>query len=139
MQGGVYEIESTMEAINHNGKGDWRWHSRKKTNSSECKPRSRAPSAQPGATCELSSSSQALAERAKKSRPRKAADRSVRSTRSVEFERDELGLLLAGVGEGVGIAAGEPLHVSGLEMSRHRALAFDVAADFEISDRDHQV
>jgi hypothetical protein len=41
--------------------------------------------------------------RTKRSR---AADRSVRSTRLMEFQGYELGFLLAGVGQGVGIAAG---------------------------------
>ena len=58
---------------------------------------------------------------------------------SVEFESDELGFLFAGVGQGVGVGAGEPLHVAGLEVSGHGALAFDVAADFEIRDRYYEM
>jgi hypothetical protein len=68
-----------------------------------------------------------------------AADRSVRSTRSVEFEGDELGFLLACVGQGVGVAAGEPLYVAGFDVSGHGALAFDIAADVEIGECYHQM
>ena len=35
--------------------------------------------------------------------------------------------------------AGEPFHVAGFEVSGHEPLAFDVAAHFEITDRDQQV
>jgi len=57
----------------------------------------------------------------------------------VEFESDELGFLLACIGKGVSVAAGEPLHVPGVEVAWHGALAFDVAAHVEIGDRDHEV
>jgi len=59
------------------------------------------------------------------------------SCQSVEFERNKFRFLLADVGEGVGVAAGEPFHIARLEMSGHGALAFDVAAHVEIGER-HQ-
>ena len=58
------------------------------------------------------------------------------ATRSVELERDELRFLLADVRQRVSVAAGQPFHVAGFEVSGHGALAFDVAADFQIADRD---
>src|SRR5579863_9886691 len=69
-----------------------------------------------------------------------AADKIVRSTpSSVELQGDELGWLVAYVGQGVGVAAGEPLHVAGLENARHGALAYHVAAHLQVGYRDQQV
>jgi len=69
-----------------------------------------------------------------------AGDKSVRSTRrSVEFQGDELGWLVAYIGQGVGVAAGEPLHVAGLENAWHGALAYDIAAHLQVGYRDQQV
>ena len=69
-----------------------------------------------------------------------AADKSVRSTRtSVEFQGGELGWLVAYVGQGVGVAAGEPLHIAGLENAWHRALAYDIAPHLQVGYRDQQV
>jgi hypothetical protein len=62
-----------------------------------------------------------------------------RATQSVEFQGDELGWLVAYVGQGVGVAAGEPLHVAGLENARHGALAYDIAAHLQVGYRDQQV
>jgi hypothetical protein len=59
--------------------------------------------------------------------------------RSVEFHGDELGWLVAYVGQGVGVAAGEPLHVAGLENAWHGALAYDIAAHLQVGYRDQQV
>ena len=50
-----------------------------------------------------------------------------------EFEGYEFGWLCAGVGDGVGIVAGEPFAVAGFEVAGHGAHAFYVAADFEIA------
>ena len=58
---------------------------------------------------------------------------------SVEFQGYELGWLVAYVGQGVGVAAGEPLHVAGLENARHGALAYDIAAHLQVGYRDQQV
>jgi len=57
----------------------------------------------------------------------------------VEFHGDELGWLVAYVGQGVGVAAGEPLHVAGLENAWHGALAYDIAAHLQVGYRDQQV
>src|ERR1700733_7862961 len=56
---------------------------------------------------------------------------------SVKFKGNELGVLLARVGQCVGIAAGQPFHVARLEVSGHRPLAFDVAAYVEVGDSNH--
>ncbi len=53
-----------------------------------------------------------------------------------EFQGYEFGGLVAGVGDGVGVVAGEPFGVAGFEVSGHGALALDVAAEVEIADGD---
>ena len=58
---------------------------------------------------------------------------------SVELQGDELGWLVAYVGQGVGVAAGEPLHVAGLENAWHGALAYDIAAHLQVGYCDQQV
>ena len=68
-----------------------------------------------------------------------SAGRSNRATRSLKLQGHELRRLLAYIRQRVGVPAGQPLHIAGLKVSRHRALAFDVAAHFEIADRDQQV
>lgn len=56
-----------------------------------------------------------------------------------EFEGYEFGLL-AGVGNGVGVVAGNPFGFSGFEVDLGRGgLAFDVAAEVEVGDRDYEV
>ena len=65
--------------------------------------------------------------------------RSNGATRSLKLQGHELRRLLAYIRQRVGVPAGQPLHIAGLKVSRHRALAFDVAAHFEIADRDQQV
>src|SRR6266550_1453582 len=60
-------------------------------------------------------------------------------TASVELQGDELGLGFSNVGQSVGIAARQPLHVAGFEVSEHGALTDDVAPNFEIADCDQQV
>jgi hypothetical protein len=57
----------------------------------------------------------------------------------VEFQGYELGWLVAYVGQGVGVAAGEPLHVAGLENAWHGALAYDIAAHLQVGYRNQQV
>ena len=52
--------------------------------------------------------------------------------RSVEFQGDELGWLVAYVGQGVSVASGQPLHVAGLENAWHGALAYDIAAHLQV-------
>ena len=59
--------------------------------------------------------------------------------RSVEFQGDELGWLVAYVGQGVGVAAGEPFYVAGLENAGHGALAYDIAAHLQVGYGDQQV
>src|SRR3979409_293215 len=49
-----------------------------------------------------------------------------------KLQSHELGELLSYIGDGVGVVAGEPLGVAGLEVSGHGALALDVAADVEV-------
>ena len=49
-----------------------------------------------------------------------------------KFQGDQLGILFAYVGQGVGGAAFCPGYVSGFELNLRRALAFDVAAQIEI-------
>ena len=51
-----------------------------------------------------------------------------------EFEGYEFGWLVAGVGDGVGIVAGEPFGVAGLEVAGHGAHTFYVTADVEVAD-----
>src|SRR5580692_8502033 len=58
---------------------------------------------------------------------------------SVEFQGDELGWLVAYVGQGVGVAAGEPLHVAGFENAWHGALTYDIAAHLQVGYCDRQV
>jgi len=65
-----------------------------------------------------------------------SAGRSNRATRSLKLQGHELRRLLAYIRQRVGVPAGQPLHIAGLKVSRHRALAFDVAAHFEIADRE---
>src|SRR5580658_273227 len=50
-----------------------------------------------------------------------------------EFQGYEFGWLLARVGYGVGIVAGEPFAIAGFEVAGHGALAFYVAADVEVA------
>jgi hypothetical protein len=57
----------------------------------------------------------------------------------VEFQGDELGWMVAYVGQGVGVAAGEPLHVAGFENAWHGALTYDIAAHLQVGYRDQQV
>src|SRR5438270_13281110 len=57
----------------------------------------------------------------------------------VELQSDELGLGFSYVGHGMRVAPGQPLHVAGFEMPGHGTLTDDVAANFEIADRDQQV
>ena len=57
-----------------------------------------------------------------------------------KFQGYEFGWFAAGVGDGVGVVAGEPFVVSGFEVAGHGALrafgivAFDVATNVEIGD-----
>src|SRR5580692_10745454 len=59
--------------------------------------------------------------------------------RSVEFQGYELCLLVAYVGQGVDVAAGEPFRVAGFEIAGHGALAYDVAAHLQVGYRYQQV
>jgi len=51
---------------------------------------------------------------------------------SREFQGDELGVLFADVGQGVGAAGFCPGYLSGLQLNVRRGLAFEVAAQIEI-------
>ena len=59
---------------------------------------------------------------------------------ALKFQGYEFGWFAAGVGDGVGVVAGEPFVVSGFEVAGHGALrafgivAFDVATNVEIGD-----
>jgi hypothetical protein len=56
-----------------------------------------------------------------------------------KFQGDQLGVLLAHVGDGVSVAAFSPRYVSGFEFHLRRGLAFNVAAQIEISQGYHEV
>ncbi len=55
-----------------------------------------------------------------------------------EFQGYEFCEVLSGVGQCVGVAAGEPFCIAGLEVAGHGALTFDVAAEIEIGDGNEQ-
>jgi hypothetical protein len=61
-----------------------------------------------------------------------------RDTTLVEFQGDELRSLLAHVGQGVSVPAGQPFHVSGLEVSRHGGHAFHVLKRKILSEARYQ-
>ena len=58
---------------------------------------------------------------------------------SRKFQGDELCILLAGVGHGIGDAALDPAYVPGLELNAGRTFALDVAAQIQIAYRDEQL
>ena len=55
-----------------------------------------------------------------------------------EFEGHEFREVLSGVGQSVGVGAGEPFCIAGLEVAGHGALSFQVAAEIEIGDGNEQ-
>src|SRR6266478_4514799 len=62
-----------------------------------------------------------------------------RARSTLKFYRHESRWALAHIRQGVGVASRQPFDIAGLESSRHRAHSFDVAAQIEIGNRDHQM
>src|SRR6266852_1929550 len=57
----------------------------------------------------------------------------------LEFQRDQFCVFLAHIGQGMGQAAFYPGAVAGLELKIGRDLAFDLAAQVQVGDRDYQM
>src|SRR6266481_4593195 len=62
-----------------------------------------------------------------------------RARSTLKFYRHESRWALSHIRQHVGVASRQPFDIAGLEFSRHRAHAVDVAAYFEIGDRDQQM
>src|SRR6266403_180325 len=62
-----------------------------------------------------------------------------RAPSALKFYRHESRWALAHIRQRVGVASRQPFDIAGLESSRHRAHSFDVAAQIEIGNRDHQM
>src|SRR6266436_1446782 len=62
-----------------------------------------------------------------------------RAHSTLKFYRHKSRRALPHIRQGMGVASRQPFDIAGLESSRHRAHSFDVAAQIEIGNRDHQM